>query len=160
MGADRLTSLDEQGGEPVGDLTVATALHGVRLVATRPMRMIDEFPIFAVAAAHAHGEPVCDAEARQESDRISALGQELRLLGINFTETPDGFVIQGGQSPLGGRVQSHGDHRLAMSLAVSGLAARQPVQVEGAEMIHESFPDFVAVLRTLGASVSTTVLPA
>jgi 3-phosphoshikimate 1-carboxyvinyltransferase len=56
---------------------------------------------------------------------------------------------------LGGRVESHGDHRLAMSLAVSGLAAGQPVQVDGAEMIGESFPGFEAVLRSLGAAVST-----
>lgn len=159
MGAElRFANLGEQAGEPVGDLTVChSALHGVQVGGERVVRMIDEFPVFAVAAAYARGETrVCDAEELRlkESDRISALGQELLRLGIDFSETRDGFIIQGGQSPEGGVVQSHGDHRLAMSLAVSGLAANGPVQVDGAEMIHESFPAFVPVLRSLGARLS------
>lgn len=159
MGADiQLENLGEQGGEPVGDITIRhSALRGVQVSGDRVVRMIDEFPIFAVAAVYARGETrVCDAEElrHKESDRISALGKELRLLGVDFNETPDGFIIHAGQPPLGGRVQSHGDHRLAMSLAISGLASCRPVQVSGAEMIHESFPEFVAVLRLLGASLS------
>jgi 3-phosphoshikimate 1-carboxyvinyltransferase len=159
MGADlRLDNLGEQAGEPVGDITVRhSGLRGIQVSGDRVVRMIDEFPIFAVAAAYARGETlVCDAvELRhKESDRISALGKELRLLGVDFNERPDGFSIHGGQTPLGGRVQSHGDHRLAMSLAVSGLASCRPVQVSGAEMIHESFPEFVTLLRLLGASAS------
>jgi 3-phosphoshikimate 1-carboxyvinyltransferase len=158
-----LTNLGEQGGEPVGDITVRySLLHGVQVSGDCVVRMIDEFPIFAVAAACAHGKTlVRDAEElrHKESDRISALGQELRILGVHFDETPDGFIILGGQPLLGGQVQSHGDHRLAMSLAVSGLAARHPVQVNGAEMIVESFPEFVTVLRSLGAVVSPSPLP-
>jgi 3-phosphoshikimate 1-carboxyvinyltransferase len=159
MGARlELTNLGEQAGEPVGDITVhSSRLQGVRVGGERVVRMIDEFPIFAVAAACANGETiVCEAEELRykESDRISALGQELRRLGVEFNETPDGFIIQGGRPLRGGQVQSHGDHRLAMSLAVSGLASSQPVQVDGAEMIHESFPAFVTVLRLLGASLS------
>lgn len=165
MGAElHFTNLGEQAGEPVGDLTVChSRLRGVQVGGERVVRMIDEFPIFAVAAAYANGKTlVRDAEElrHKESDRISALGQELRRLGVDFSETEDGFIIQGGQPLSGGVVQSHGDHRLAMSLAVSGLAARQPVQVDGAEMIQESFPAFVAVLRALGASVSTPADPA
>lgn len=159
-----LANLGEQGGEPVGDITVRySQLHGVRVSGERVVRMIDEFPVFAVAAAYASGVTVVrDAvELRhKESDRISALGQELRRLGVHFEETPDGFIIQGGRPVIGGRVESHGDHRLAMSLAVSGLAARQPVQVDGAEMIGESFPGFEAVLRSLGAAVSTNLFSA
>jgi 3-phosphoshikimate 1-carboxyvinyltransferase len=164
MGARlELANLGEQAGEPVGDLTIRySPLHGVRVGGERVVRMIDEFPIFAVAAACASGETqVCEAEELRykESDRISALGQELRRLSVDFSETPDGFIIQGGRSLQGGQVQSHGDHRLAMSLAVSGLVSRQPVQVDGAEMIHESFPAFTAVLRLLGANVSSTADP-
>lgn len=164
MGADlRVTHLNEQGGEPVGDLTVCySPLHGVRVGGERVVRMIDEFPVFAIAAACAQGETVVrDAQElrHKESDRISALGQELRLLGVDFTETPDGFVIRGGRPLRGGDVQSHGDHRLAMSLAISGLVAEQPVRVSGSEMIGESFPEFASVLRHLGVNIIQSPFP-
>jgi 3-phosphoshikimate 1-carboxyvinyltransferase len=162
MGAElRLDNLGEQAGEPVGDLTICSSpLRGVQVSGERVVRMIDEFPVLAVAAAFARGETlVRDAQElrHKESDRITALGQELRRLGVDFSETPDGFVIQGGRRPDGGQASSHGDHRLAMSLAVCGLAARQPVQVDGAEIIDESFPSFVAVLRSLGGTLSMPV---
>jgi 3-phosphoshikimate 1-carboxyvinyltransferase len=148
---------EEQGGEPVGDLRVrAGALHAVTVSGERVVRMIDEFPVFAVAAAFAQGQTlVRDAEELRykESDRISALGGELRRLGVAFTETPDGFSVRGGPVQ-GGLVESHGDHRLALSLAVAGLAARAPVQVHGAQMIDESFPGFPAVLRGLGGNLA------
>jgi 3-phosphoshikimate 1-carboxyvinyltransferase len=164
MGASlELSNLGEQGGEPVGDITIRySQLRGGEVSGDRVVRMIDEFPVFAVAAALASGETVVReaVELRhKESDRITALGQELGRLGVLFDETPDGFTIQGGRPLPGGRVESHGDHRLAMSLAVTGLAARGPVQVDGAEMIGESFPGFVSVLRLLGATVSTTLYP-
>ena len=89
--------------------------------------------------------------AAKESDRISALCKELSSLGVHAQETPDGFIIDGEGSVTGGAVDSHGDHRLAMSLAVSGLAAREPVTVLGAEIIHESFPGFRSALESLGA---------
>ena len=68
-------------------------------------------------------------------------------------ELPDGFRIQGSGALAGGEIQPHGDHRLAMALAVAGLAARDPVEVHGAQIIGESFPDFAGVLRSLGAQV-------
>jgi 3-phosphoshikimate 1-carboxyvinyltransferase len=162
MGAGiEIGSLHEQGGEPLGDLLVRhSQLHGVRVSGERVVRMIDEFPAFAVAAAFGGGETVVtDAQElrHKESDRITALGQELRSLGVDFTETPDGFTIHGGRPLRGGEVDSHGDHRLAMSLAVAGLAAEAPVEVHGAEMIHESFPGFAAVLKALGAQVVSSV---
>jgi len=158
MGADiQIHPTAERGGEPVGDLIVRySSLRGVEVGDERVVRMIDEFPVFAVAAAYAQGETrVRDAEElrHKESDRISALGSELRLLGVDFIETADGFIVRGERPLRGGRVQSHGDHRLAMSLAVAGLAAQAPIQVVGAEMIHESFPDFVPVMRSLGATL-------
>ena len=118
--------------------------------------MIDEFPIFAVAAASAKGvSRVSDAaELRlKESDRISGLCSELRALGVNASESPDGFSIEGGPIPGGALVNPHGDHRLAMSLAVAGLAADRPVTIQSAEIMAESFPEFVPSLAGLGASL-------
>lgn len=158
MGADlHISNQKEQGGEPIGDLTVKySALHGVNISGERVVRMIDEFPAYAVAAAFAHGTTrVADAQElrHKESDRITQLGDELRSLGVSFTETPDGFIIDGGQPLKGGVVESHGDHRLAMSLAVAGLAAGAPVTVHGASAMQESFPEFMPVLHLLGAQV-------
>jgi len=158
MGADIVVIPGEaQGGEPYGDVRVrASALHGVTVGGERVVRMIDEFPIFAVAAAYAVGTTtVRDAEElrHKESDRITALGGELRRLGVDFAETGDGFVIHGGPVQ-GGEVEAHGDHRLALSLAVAGLASRAPVQVRGAQMMAESFPGFSDVLRSLGGRLA------
>jgi 3-phosphoshikimate 1-carboxyvinyltransferase len=158
MGADiAVMPGEDQGGEPYGDVCVrASALHGVTVGGERVVRMIDEFPIFAVAAACAEGMTIVrDAEElrHKESDRITALGGELRRLGVNFAETADGFTIQGGPVQ-GGEVDAHGDHRLALSLAVAGLAAQAPVQVRGAHIMAESFPGFADMLRALGGRVA------
>ena len=162
MGADlRITNRRESGGEPLGDLeAVYSLLHGVQVSGELVVRMIDEFPAFAVAAAFASGmTEVRDAvELRhKESDRISALGEELCKLGVGFAETPDGFTIQGGRPLHGARVNPHGDHRLAMSLAVAGLAAGGPVVVDSANIIDESFPEFARVLQQLGGQAQRTV---
>jgi len=157
-----ITPGGEQHGEPVGDLRVrASQLKGTSVAGELVVRMIDEFPAFAVAAAFADGVTrVCDAEElrHKESDRILAMCSELQALGVQAEELPDGFRIHGGR-PTGGEVQAHNDHRLAMSLALVGLAARQPVVVHGAEIIAESFPDFVTVLQGLGARLQTGTAP-
>ncbi len=158
MGADlRIANTGEQSGEPIGDLTIRYSdLRGTRVAGDLVVRMIDEFPAFAVAAACAKGKTVvASAEElrNKESDRISAMGGELRRLGVQVEETQDGFIIQGGSPLHGGSVQPHGDHRLAMSLAVAGLAAVGPVTVQEAEIMHESFPGFVDALQALGADV-------
>ena len=144
-------------GEPVGDLTVrSSSLHGTTVDGDLVVRMIDEFPIFAVAAAVANGTTVVHdaAELRlKESDRIAMLAAELRLLGVEIEEYADGITIQGGRLQ-GGTVQSHGDHRLAMSLAVAGLAAKSTLTVQDAECTNESFPRFAETLQKLGASLS------
>ncbi len=160
MGADlQVEVLNRDGGEPAGKIIVrhhpltATEINGHLVV-----RMIDEFPVFAVAAAFASGTTVVrDAsELRlKESDRIAAICQELGRIGVDIQETPDGFIINGGTPPTGGEVESHGDHRLAMSLAIAGLACKNPVTVHGAEMTAESFPDFIPVLQALGSSIQT-----
>jgi len=148
---------DVQGGEPVADLQIqASPLRAGRVQGERVVRMIDEFPVFALAAACAEGRTVvaeADELRHKESDRISALGQELRRLGAAFEETEDGFVIEGGKPLAGGGADANGDHRLAMTLALAGLVSRSPVQVRGAEMIRESFPQFAQTLAGLGADV-------
>jgi 3-phosphoshikimate 1-carboxyvinyltransferase len=116
--------------------------------------MIDEFPVFAVAAAYADGQTVVkDAlELRhKESDRISALCKQLTEVGVSVQERPDGFVINGGAPMTGGTIDPHSDHRLAMSLLVAGLGAQEPVSVQRAEIINESFPQFLDSLTHLGA---------
>jgi 3-phosphoshikimate 1-carboxyvinyltransferase len=158
MGADlQIVAQNERHGEPVGDLRVRhSRLNATRVNGPLVVRMIDEFPAFAVAAAYARGTTLvseADELHHKESDRISALCQELCSLGVQASETPDGFIIQGGQALQGGTVQPHGDHRLAMSLAVAGLAAQAPVTVEGAEIIAESFPEFVTILQNFGADL-------
>ena len=143
-------------GEPAGDLIIRGGpLQATRVSGPLVVRMIDEFPAFAIAAACARGTTVVsEAEElrHKESDRISALCGELRSLGVAARETPDGFTIAGGEL-AGGRVEAHGDHRLAMALALAGLVSRAPVQVEGAEMVAESFPEFAEVLASLGAKL-------
>ena len=149
----------DQQGEPVGDLTVrSSVLHGTQVSGPLVVRMIDEFPAFAVAAAFAQGlTEVSQAEELRlkESDRISMLCRELASLGVQVSEAPDGFTIQGGVLPQGGQVDVHSDHRLAMSLALVGLAGQGLVTVRGAEMIAESFPEFIEVLRGFGARLES-----
>lgn len=159
MGADIcISNPSTTGGEPVGDLSIQhSELHGITVNGDLVVRMIDEFPAFAVAAAFAKGETrVEDAlELRhKESDRISAMCQELSSLGAHVREQPDGFSIEGGKPLAGGVIQPHGDHRLAMSLAVAGLAAQNPLTVTNAEMINESFPEFLQVIQKLGGHLS------
>jgi 3-phosphoshikimate 1-carboxyvinyltransferase len=147
-----------EGGEPVGDLIV----HYSNLTATRVfgevvVRMIDEFPAFAVAAAVSTGESiVLDASElrHKESDRINDLCQELRKLGVYAQENQDGFMIQGGRELVGNQVDHHGDHRLAMSLAIAGLLSSKPVLIPEPGVIDESFPSFVSILQEMGADIS------
>ncbi len=163
MGADMVVENQHlAAGEPVGDLVVrSSTLHGTTINGNLVVRMIDEFPIFAVAAAVADGVTVVHdaAELRlKESDRIAMLATEMCQLGVNIQEHAAGFTIQGGKLH-GGNVQSHGDHRLAMSLAVAGLAADLSVTVENAECTHESFPGFAETLQQMGAALVSEDLP-
>ena len=147
----------EQGGEPTGDLLVRySTLQATIVSGTMVVQMIDEFPAFALAAAFARGETrVSEAEElrHKESDRISVLVGELGKLGVQASENLDGFTIQGGVLPSPGQVEAHGDHRLAMALALAGLAGQGPVTVNGAQIIAESFPEFPTVLLELGADI-------
>jgi 3-phosphoshikimate 1-carboxyvinyltransferase len=154
MGAQvELENRRESGGEPVADLVVRPAgLWAVEVRGSLVPRMIDEFPIFAVAATQAEGETVVrDAtELRvKESDRVAVVVGELRKMGAKIEERLDGFVVEGPTRLRGTRVDSHGDHRLAMALAVAGLIAEGDTTVEGAECVSKSFPGFEACLHSL-----------
>jgi 3-phosphoshikimate 1-carboxyvinyltransferase len=157
MGADLTVQvLGEEAGEPYGDVTVRSSyLSGAVAAGNLVVRMIDEFPILAITACYAEGTTqVKDAaELRhKESDRIGVLCGELKRLGAQVTETEDGFSIHG-PCPLNtGEVDPHSDHRLAMSFAVAGLAGRGSIRIRQAEIMHESFPEFMQTLGTLGAA--------
>ena len=148
-------------GEPIADIVAsASQLHGAAPPARRAPSMIDEFPILSVVAAFAHGETriVGAAELRmKESDRIAQMVEGLRACGVDAEELPDGLVVRGHgpKSVRGGaQVRSHDDHRVAMSFLVLGMASKDPVIVEDAEMIATSFPGFVELMRGLGADIS------
>jgi 3-phosphoshikimate 1-carboxyvinyltransferase len=145
-------------GEPVADVTVESSeLRGITVAGDLVVRMIDEFPIFAVLASRARGETVVRGAAElrvKESDRIGSLAGELRRLGAPIEERPDGFVIAGPARLHGAVVDSHGDHRLAMALAVAGLIAEGETTVTRAEAHQESFPDFVELMRALKAQIA------
>jgi 3-phosphoshikimate 1-carboxyvinyltransferase len=147
----------EQAGEPVGDLIVRhSPITAVDVAGDLVVRMIDEFPAFTAAAAYAHGTTsVRQAEELRlkETDRITSVVREFTGLGLKMVEKRDGFTIHGDQAPRGGTASPHGDHRLAMALAVTGLGAQGPTVVTQAEIIDESFPEFVDTLKSLGADV-------
>ncbi|NLE75342.1 MAG: 3-phosphoshikimate 1-carboxyvinyltransferase [Chloroflexi bacterium] len=141
------------GGEPVGDLTVGWgALQGMEVAGPLIPRLIDELPVLAVVATQAQGETlVRDAEElrHKESDRIAVTVQELRKLGGQIEERPDGFVVFGPTPLSGAVVQSHGDHRLAMALAVAGLVAQGETLIDGFGCTADSFPGFPDLLAQL-----------
>ncbi|MCB0253375.1 MAG: 3-phosphoshikimate 1-carboxyvinyltransferase [Anaerolineae bacterium] len=157
-GAVRIDNLREEAGEPAADLVVQPSqLHGVEIGGELIPRAIDELPVVAVLATQARGRTVVRnaAELRvKETDRIATIVAELRTLGARIEERPDGFVVEGPTELHSAPVSSHGDHRLAMALAVAGLAAEGPVLVEDTECIADSFPGFERVLTTLGAELT------
>ena len=142
------------GGEPVGDVQVqASELVGTRISEVEIPGLVDELPLFALAASHARGESVVfgASELRvKETDRIAAVVEELRRIGAHVRATPDGFRVRGVPARLrGGIVDSRGDHRLAMLGAVAGVSSREGVEVRGAEAVETSFPGFFEVLEQL-----------
>jgi 3-phosphoshikimate 1-carboxyvinyltransferase len=161
MGADlEILNRQEEAGEPVADIRVRSApLKGIAIGAECIPQTIDEFPVLCVAAAVAEGDTVISGaeELRvKESDRIATMSAELRAMGARIEERPDGMVIHGlgtagenGRLQASPRSQSHGDHRVAMSLAIGALTATAPTTVADTGCIETSFPDFESVLRIL-----------
>ncbi|GAB6042804.1 3-phosphoshikimate 1-carboxyvinyltransferase [Endothiovibrio diazotrophicus] len=157
MGAD-ITVMNERevGGEPVADLRVRSAkLKGIRIPEDQVPLAIDEFPALFVAAACAEGETVLTGaeELRvKESDRIQVMADGLKILGVDAEPTPDGMVIRGGAIGSG-RVDSRGDHRIAMSFAMAALRAAGPVTIDDCANVNTSFPGFVELARACGLSI-------
>jgi len=159
MGADiRLENPRQMGEEPVADIRVRSSdLHGGAVDPDLVSLAIDEFPVLFVAAAAAKGRTEFSGigELRvKESDRIAAMAEGMRILGIEVDESDDGAVVHGGRFD-GGTVQSHGDHRVAMSLALAGTVASGPVVVEDVEAVDTSFPGFCECMNGLGADISS-----
>jgi 3-phosphoshikimate 1-carboxyvinyltransferase len=158
MGA-RIEKLDVrlEGGEEVADLRVrASQLRGVDVPAARAPSMIDEYPILAVAAAFASGVTRMRGlhELRvKESDRLAAVAAGLRQAGLSPQIEGDDLLVEGGHAAGGGLVETHLDHRIAMSFLVMGLATRRPMQVDDGGMIATSFPNFRALMAGLGADI-------
>jgi 3-phosphoshikimate 1-carboxyvinyltransferase len=154
MGADITEdNPGEQGGEPVADLRVRHArLRGIEVPEALVPDMIDEFPALFTAAALAEGRTVVRGAAElrvKESDRIAVMSAGLRALGGRIQETPDGAVIEGGRL-AGGSADSHGDHRIAMSLAIAAQRATGEVRIGDCANVATSFPGFVELATSVG----------
>jgi 3-phosphoshikimate 1-carboxyvinyltransferase len=142
------------GFEPVGDLNAGTAhnLKPIRIEDGMAAEMIDELPVLAVAATQLPGQSVIAGASElrvKESNRITAMEEGLSAMGADITATDDGWVINGPRELEGARVRAHGDHRVAMALAVAGLIAQGRTEIEGAECVEISYPEFFDHLEYL-----------
>ena len=159
MGGDiSIESPQLLGEEPVADIRVrSSALHGIAVDSSLVSLAIDEFPVLFIAASVAKGSTRFSGigELRvKESDRITAMAEGLRQIGVNIDESEDGAEIHGGEL-AGGTVDSHGDHRVAMSFAVAATVAKAALRVRNTDAVDTSFPGFSAVLGSLGVNLST-----
>jgi 3-phosphoshikimate 1-carboxyvinyltransferase len=159
MGADiEIHHQREVGGEPIADLRVRSAqLRGIDIPLAQVPLAIDEFPVLFIAAACARGRTLLSGaeELRvKESDRIQVMADGLRALGIQAEPTEDGMIIQGG-SLSAGRVDSKGDHRIAMSFAMAALRADGPISIDDCANVSTSFPGFVDLSSAVGLSITT-----
>ena len=152
-GAIEVEEDPHDGAEPSGSVTARhSMLRPTRVAAGEVPLAIDELPLVGLAACFAEGETVVSGAGElrhKESDRIATVVEALRGLGADAEATEDGFVVRGTGELRGGRVDSHGDHRLAMLGAVAGLASREGAIVDGMEAAGVSYPGFIADLRTL-----------
>ncbi len=161
MGADIVeTAAEAQGGDEVSDLRVRHAeLHGIEVPVEHVPDMIDEVPVLFVAAACARGTTLVRGAAElrvKESDRIATMAIGLRALGIRVDEAPDGALIHGGRL-LGGRVDSHGDHRVAMAFAVAAQCSHGAVRIDDIANVATSFPGFDTLARSAGFGLRDAV---
>jgi 3-phosphoshikimate 1-carboxyvinyltransferase len=159
MGAEiRTVNERTSGAEPVADIEIERReLRGIRVPRELVSLAIDEFPALFVAAACARGETlVTGAEELRvkESDRIAAMARGLEVLGIETEVLPDGMRIRGG-TPGGGRIDSHGDHRVAMAFAIASARASGTIEVTGVANVATSFPGFVESARSIGFDIDS-----
>ncbi len=163
MGADiQLRQERTVGGEPVADIVVKGAsLRGIVIAEDQIPLAIDEFPALFIAAACASGTTVLHGaeELRvKESDRIAAMAEGLSLLGIETETYPDGIRIVGGNL-TGGRVDSRGDHRIAMAFAIASLRASAVIEIDNCANVATSFPNFVELATQSGIRISQITVP-
>jgi 3-phosphoshikimate 1-carboxyvinyltransferase len=161
MGGDiEVLRARDSGAEPVADLLVRTSsLEGIEVPESLVPLAIDEFPVLFIAAACAAGETVITGaeELRvKESDRIAAMAAGLKTLGVEHAVLPDGMRIQGraGTAFGGGDIDSHGDHRVAMSFGIASLRASDPITIRDVANVATSFPGFVELARSVGLDIS------
>lgn len=164
MGASiRYKDRTSQGGEPMATLVISGGgLRGMEFGGEQIVTMIDELPVLAVAATQAEGRTIVrDAQELRvkETDRIATTVVELQKMGAKIQETPDGFVVDGPTQLHGTDVDSHGDHRLAMALAVASLIAKGETTIYNAHVTADSFPGFEATLQALGVNVQERERP-
>ena len=147
-------------GEPIADIKVESSeLKGVTVPASIAPRMIDEYPILAVAAAFASGKTTMLGlqELRvKESDRLSAIANGLKSCGVKVEESSDTLTVHGtgGDIKGGTLIRTELDHRIAMSFLIMGLATRNPITIDNGATIDTSFPDFFEIMKSLGANLS------
>jgi len=165
MGAQlRLLNHRSAGAEPVADIEVRPVrLRGIRVPEHLVPLAIDEFPALFIAAACAEGDTIVTGaeELRvKESDRIAVMAEGLQAMGIACEVLADGIRIQGRGGAAadravfsGGRIDSHGDHRIAMSFAVASLRARSPIRIDDVANVATSFPDFPGTAGAVGLEV-------
>lgn len=154
MGGDiELLNQRELSGEPVADLLVRSShLKGIEIGGGLVPRAIDEFPVVSVAAAFAEGTTtISDAKELRvkETDRIAAMCETLGKLGADISPLEDGMRIVGGERLQGGEVDSFGDHRIAMSMAVAALASSSEIRISDTDCTATSFPDFWELLNDI-----------
>jgi 3-phosphoshikimate 1-carboxyvinyltransferase len=159
MGADiRVHPRATQGGEPVADIELArSSLKGIHVPEALVPLAIDELPVLFIAAAAASGETVVTGAAElrvKESDRLAVMAEGLTRVGVPNELAPDGIRIQGGQRLRGAEIDSHGDHRIAMSFAVASLIADAPLTIRDVENVATSFPGFVETARGCGLDLT------
>lgn len=155
MGADiEYRNIREQAGEKTADLLVRYTkdLHGTVIEGDLIPTLIDEIPVIAVLAATADGETVIrDAKELRvkESDRLTIMVDSLNAMGCDIEGTPDGMIIRGGRPMRGAQIDSHLDHRIAMSFAVASLVAEGTTTIQNAECVNISYPEFYRDLASL-----------
>ena len=154
MGASiEISNQREMGAEPAGDIRIKSALlKGIEIKGDVIPRCVDELPVICIAAAVAEGETVIKdaSELRvKESDRIAVMAECLSRVGVEVETYPDGMRIKGGMGLKGTVCNSHGDHRIAMSMAIAGLITEGEMTIEDTECINTSFPEFEETLRKL-----------
>ena len=162
MGADlRVVNHRSAGAEPVADIEVHPAtLKGIHVPEHLVPLAIDEFPALFIAAACAQGETLVTGAAElrvKESDRIAVMAEGLRAMGVQCEVLSDGMRIQGrpeGPAFSGGKIDSHGDHRIAMSFTVASLRAAAPIEIQDVANVATSFPGFVATARGAGLNLT------